>query len=147
MNSIDQFFLGKFCVKVSTSLIGLEKFGKCRKCFSLCGIRGYTLISQKMTKSPVIGTTSASHQIFTSPCSRSLSPLLVLEIEHYSLNTSFDLKFLSNRMSQFFQGILKKFLPVMHIFTRIDNLWPWKSAAGRKLLVPPLKFWKSSPPP
>ena len=59
---------------------------------------------------------------FYIPLFKVFVPLLVLEIGHYSLNTSFDLKFLSNRMSQFFQGILKTFLPVMHIFTRIDNL-------------------------
>ena len=39
-------------------------------------------------------------------------------------------------MSLFFSGTLKIFLSVVHIFTRTYNLWPWKSIAGRKLLVP-----------
>ena len=53
-------------------------------------------------------------------------------------------------MSQFFKGVLKHFLPVVHIFTRTDNLWPWKSATGRNLHLscnvgewPPF-FWLDS---
>ena len=44
-------------------------------------------------------------------------------------------------MSKFLQRIFKNFLPVVHIFKRIDNVWPWKSVAGRKHSVPVTKVW------
>ena len=59
------------------------------------------------------------------------------------LNFYWDIKIFNNKMSQFSQEILKNVLPVLHIFTRTYNSWPWYSAANRKLLVSPLKFWKS----
>ena len=43
------------------------------------------------------------------------------------------IKIFNNKISQFSTGI---FMPVVYIFIRTYNSWPWKFAAGRKNLVP-----------
>lgn len=45
-----------------------------------------------------------------------------------------------------FQRNLKYFLPATSIFTKIDNLWPWKPDGWKTFCPQPqLRFWKSPP--
>ena len=72
LNSKDEIFLEKFRVKESSILIGLGSLGAIG--FSIIGALGwYSLINQKMTKSPLIRVPSTN---FLHPPHKSFTPLL-----------------------------------------------------------------------
>ena len=44
------------------------------------------------------------------------------------------IRIFNNKIVNFLREFLQNFLPVVHIFTRTFNSWPWRFAAGRKTL-------------
>ena len=116
LNSKDEIILEKFRVKESSILIGLGNFGAIG--FSIMGALGwYSLINQKMTKSPLIRVLSTN---FLRTPHKSFTPLLNDKI--------------TQQNDSIFRGNLHNF-SVFQIFKRTYNSWPWKSAAVRKRLV------------
>ena len=138
MNSKDKAFLEKFCAEESSNLTGFEN----------CRGTGFFIIAWFGWYSPY---QSKIDQIFThqSPLSKfyilmkALLPLLLLEMEHLSLKTKSCHKIFNNKMSQRFLGNLEKILPVVNIFYKDLQFMAMKVSCMQKILVPPLKFWKS----